>query len=66
MVRNGTTVNVVYTSILIQAYFMLTLNYRVDLATEGSSPPRRMHVPVVFALCYPLQVARLRIMYQAC
>jgi len=54
MVRTGKSVNIVYTSILIQPYFMLTLNYRVDLATEGSNPPRRMHVRVVFALCYPV------------
>lgn len=29
MVRTGTSVKVVYTRILIQAYFMLTLNYSV-------------------------------------
>ena len=33
---------------------MLTQNYRVYLATEGSIPPRRMQVRVVFALCYPV------------
>ena len=50
-VRTGASVNAVYTSISTQAYFVLTLNYRVYSATEGSNPPR-MHARIVFALCY--------------